>query len=69
MSLAEIESMTVLERLQAIELLWTSVSRMESQVASPPWHWDVLNVRREKSEAGQAVFLSLSELRARLGKT
>jgi hypothetical protein len=68
MSIAEIESMSVTERLQAIELLWTSVSRTESQISSPDWHGDVLDARREKVEAGQGVFLSLSELRNRLQK-
>ena len=68
MSIAEIESMTVTERLQAIELLWSSVSRSESQVSSPEWHGAVLDARRDKVEAGQGVFLSLSELRKRLQK-
>ncbi|MEI6082163.1 MAG: addiction module protein [Verrucomicrobiota bacterium] len=68
MSIAEIESMTVTERLQAIELLWTSVSQIETQVASPAWHGDVLDARRKKVEAGQGAFLSLSELRKRLQK-
>ena len=66
MSIAEIESMSVTERLQAIELLWTSISRTESQVSSPAWHGDVLDARREKVESGEGVFLSLSELRKRL---
>jgi hypothetical protein len=68
MSIAEIESMTVTERLQAIELLWASVSRIESQVSSPSWHGDVLSARRDKVQAGQGTFLSLSELRDRLRK-
>ncbi len=69
MSIVEIEKMTVPERLQAIELLWTSVSRSESQVSSPTWHGDVLNARREKVESGKGVFLSLQELRDRLKKS
>ena len=68
MGIAEIESMTVAERLQAIELLWTSVSRTDSQVSSPDWHRDVLDARRKKVEDGNGVFLSLTEVRNRLGK-
>jgi len=68
MSITEIESMTVTERLQAIELLWVSVSRTESKVLSPSWHGNVLNARREKVETGQGTFLPLSELRDRLRK-
>jgi len=68
MGIAEIEKMTVQERLQAIEMLWTSVSRTESQVSSPSWHGEVLEARRQKVEAGQGIFLSLSQLRDRLRK-
>jgi hypothetical protein len=68
MGIADIESMTIAERLQAIELLWTSVSRTDSQVSSPAWHRDVLDARRKKVEDGKGVFLSLTELRNRLGK-
>jgi hypothetical protein len=66
MSITEIESMTVTERLQAIEMLWASVSRTKLEIPSPPWHGNVLNARREKVEAGHATFLPLSELRDRL---
>lgn len=68
MGIAEIERMTVAERLQAIELLWTSVARTDSQVSSPEWHREVLDARRKKVEDGNGVFLSLQELRNRLAK-
>ena len=66
---SEIESMSVEERLLAIELLWDSISRLGDAVASPAWHGEILSVRRARVEAGEGQFLSLSELRDRLKPT
>lgn len=63
---SEIERMSVEERLQAIEQLWNSISRLDDAVSSPAWHGEVLSARRAKVEAGEGQFLSLSELRDRL---
>ncbi|MEO6786621.1 MAG: addiction module protein [Chthoniobacteraceae bacterium] len=63
---SEIESMSVEERLQAIELLWDSISRLGDAVASPAWHGEILSARRAKVEAGEGQFLSLAEVRDRL---
>ena len=63
---SEIERMSVEERLQAIELLWNSISRLGESVASPEWHGEILAARRAKVDAGQGQFLSISELRERL---
>ena len=63
---SEIERMSVEERLQAIELLWNSISRQGDSVISPAWHGEVLSARRAKVEAGEGRFLSLSELRDRV---
>ncbi len=63
---SEIESMSVEERLQAIEQLWDSVSRLGEAVASPAWHGEVLAARRARVEAGDGQFLSIAEVRERL---
>ncbi len=63
---SEIERMSVGERLQAIELLWDSISRLGEAVESPAWHGGVLSARRAKVEAGGGQFLSIAELRDRL---
>ena len=62
----EIERMSVGERLQAMELLWNSISRSAETVESPAWHGEVLSARRAKVDAGEGQFLSISELRKRL---
>ncbi|HSI12463.1 MAG TPA: addiction module protein [Chthoniobacter sp.] len=65
-TLTEIEKMTLPERLEAMELLWDSLSRDASAVESPAWHGDVLAERLEKISRGEAVFLSLDEVKRRL---
>lgn len=64
---SEIERMSAAERLQAIELLWSSISCSGNSVDSPAWHGDILAARRAKVDAGEGRFLSLTELRSRLG--
>jgi hypothetical protein len=63
---AEIKSMSLTERLQAMELLWRSFSDSEDEVTSPDWHGEVLSERLAKVEAGEGKFLTISELKARL---
>ena len=65
---AEIERMTVDERLQAMELLWTSLTRTPEAVPSPGWHGEVLASRLAKIERGEGEFLTLVKVKARLQK-
>ncbi len=65
---AEIDQMSLEERLQAMELLWASLSRDPQGVPSPAWHEEVLQSRLAKVERGEGEFLSVSELKERLQK-
>jgi len=65
-TLAEIEKMTLAERLETMEMLWASLSRDASAVASPVWHGDILAERLAKVSRGEGVFLSLDEVKRRL---
>lgn len=65
---AEIERMTVDERLQTLELLWTSLARTPEDVASPAWHGEVLADRLAKIERGEGEFLTVAEVKACLQK-
>ena len=64
MNTSDIKKMSRTERLAAIEALWDSLLDEESEIASPEWHWDVLEERKRKIENGQAEFISLAKLRA-----
>jgi hypothetical protein len=65
---ADIEQMSLEEQLQAMELLWASLSRTQNAVPSPDWHGDVLAERMAKIERGEGEFLSIAQLRERLDK-
>ena len=67
-NIAEIEKMTLSERLETMELLWESLVREASSVASPDWHGEVIAARLEKIARGEAKFLSLNEVKRRLAR-
>jgi putative addiction module component (TIGR02574 family) len=68
MNIAEISKMSVLERLQTMEALWDSLTREPSGIKSPDWHEEILSDRKEKIENGNAIFISLEELKSKHGK-
>ena len=65
---AEIEKMTLEEKLEAMELLWKSISEKPDEVPSPTWHGDLVAARLAKIEKGDAKFLSIQEAKQRLRK-
>ncbi len=65
---AEIEKMSLEERLETMELLWASLVRTPEKISSPDWHGEVLNERLAKIKRGSAEFLTLPQLRQRLKK-
>jgi hypothetical protein len=68
MQTAEIERMSLEERPQAMELLWTSLTRTPDVVPSPAWQGRVLDERLGKIERGEGEFLTLRQVRERLQK-
>ena len=62
----EIEQMSIAERLQAMELLWRSLSANPKNVSSPDWHQEVLRQRLVKVDSGKGKFLTLAQLEKRL---
>lgn len=65
---AEIEKMSVAEKIQAMELLWCSISSSPENIPSPAWHKEVLMDRLTKLESGKAEFLTIDQLKQRLNK-
>ncbi len=63
---ADIERMSLEERLQTMELLWSSITRTPEAVDSPDWHQGVLSDRLAKVERGEGEFLPLAQLKHRL---
>lgn len=65
MSIAEIEKMSVHERLTRMEQLWDSLCREERAPVSPAWHGEILSERKKLMDAPQAKFMTVEELRKR----
>lgn len=65
---ADIEQMSLEERLQTMELLWASLTRTPNAVPSPEWHGEVLATRIAKIERGEGEFLTVTQLKERLQK-
>ena len=63
---ADIEQMSLEERLQAMELLWASLTRAPDAVPSPDWHGEVLAERVAKIGRGEGEFLTIPQLKERL---
>jgi putative addiction module component (TIGR02574 family) len=64
----EVERMSPVERVQAMEILWRSMAAASEKVESPAWHKKVLEKRLAKVEAGRGEFLTVSQLKRRLAK-
>jgi hypothetical protein len=63
---SQIERMSVVERLQAIEQLWEAVCREAPEVSSPEWHGEVFG----RSEGAGATWRSeVSDFGAVAGAT
>ena len=63
---ADIEQMSLAERLQTMELLWVSLARTPDAVPSPDWHGEVLAARLAKIERGEGEFLTIPQVKERL---
>ena len=63
---AQILELPVDERLKCMEALWGSLRHTE--VDSPAWHGLILGDRRAEVDAGEASFITSTELKARLAK-
>ena len=66
MSIAEIQKMSIPERLRTMEALWDALCHDSDEPQSPEWHRAVLADRKRRIESGNAEFLSIEEARERL---
>ena len=55
MNMAELSTLPLAQRLEAMEVLWESLSNDSAYDPSPAWHADVLAQRVREIEAGQAT--------------
>ena len=62
----QLEKMTILEKLQAIEEIWNNLAESSNSVPSPSWHNDVLLARAVRVEEGSSNFSDWSEAKDRI---
>ena len=55
MNMAELSTLPLAQRLEAMEVLWESLSHDSAYDPSPAWHADVLAQRVSEIESGQTT--------------
>jgi len=63
MTITEIKSLPISERIMLMEEIWDSLCHEREPVESPLWHQDVINDRLELINSKQATLISLQELK------
>lgn len=52
----DIQDMTTIEKLQAMEILWDDLCRNVRELESPAWHGAILQEREEQLRQGKDTF-------------
>ena len=68
MTTTEIENMSTVDQLRAMEDLWDALCENDEEIESPTWHDHILDERRKKIESGDAEFISIGELKETCNK-
>lgn len=63
MTVAELKTMSVDERLVLMEELWDSLCHENVSAQSPEWHKEILDDRIDLINAGKAEYISIQELK------
>jgi hypothetical protein len=63
-----LNEMTVQEKLAVMESLWDDLSRTPETIASPEWHKEILDDRRQKIDEGTARFIDWEAAKADIRK-
>ena len=61
-----LDSMSVSEKLLAIETIWDSLCKSPESVPVPEWHKKELENRTKRLESGEAKFLEWEDVRTQL---
>ena len=56
------------ESVLAMEVLWESMCQADPEPSSAEWHEAVLEERRRKAEVGEGGYVTLQQLRQKLGR-
>jgi len=59
----QLEKMTTLDNLKAMEKIWDDLQRTPDEVPSPEWHAEVLEARQERVKEGTSKFSDLTTVK------
>jgi len=62
----EVSRLSKAEQLQAMELLWASLSKKPQEIQSPEWHGEVFAARKARVDSREAQFLAVHQLKEHL---
>lgn len=65
-TLLPLKKMSRLEKLRAMEALWTDLSQDEAALESPAWHAEALQAAEREVAAGTAKFSDWEEAKQRI---
>ena len=63
-----LDSMSVAEKMEAMDPIWLSLCQKSGDVQSPEWHEEVLAERTRRLASGEATVSTWSDAKARLLK-
>jgi putative addiction module component (TIGR02574 family) len=61
-----LDGLSVTDKIVLMERLWDDLSRRPSDVASPDWHADILDKRRNAVREGRTAFVDWEDAKRRL---
>jgi len=64
----ELQSLSVAEKLQAMEALWDELCRRDDVVPVPQWHKDILGDRERLVQEGKARFVDWETAKKRISE-
>ena len=59
-----LKTMSLQEKLAAMESLWEDLTRTPEAIESPAWHKDILDERRQRLAEGQSRFIDWETAKA-----
>ena len=61
-----LEQMTVKEKLQVMEELWSDLCYNQNLIPVPQWHKDILDRREKRIKEGKAIFVDWETAKKRI---
>lgn len=61
-----VEQMTTVDKIRAMECFWDDLCRHAEESLSPPWHGDILSERDNSITVGEAQFIDWEQAKKKI---